>query len=377
MSDTYNVTVTKEENSSVKIEGEIAFSELEKQRDAAVKHLGKDVKIDGFRPGHIPADVLEKHIGEMVILGEMAERALAAVYPEILNENKLDVIGHPQVSLTKLAPDNPLGFTAVVAVMPEVTIPDYKKVAAEQKKESDEVTDKDLEDAITDLQRKKMAYERMQANAQKQKEAEKKKVDGEAVTELPTPETVEEPVTTEEEFNKLPLPELTDEYVQGLGEFKTVDEFKTKMREHLQIEKAQEVAQKHRAAITDAIIDGSSMELPQVMIDSEINQMFGQMEQDLERANLKMEDYLSHIKKTREDLIEEWKPAAEKRAKLQLVLNEIAKNENVELDQGKVDQEVDHLITHYKDADPARVRIYVESIMKNEEIMKMLEGESK
>jgi FKBP-type peptidyl-prolyl cis-trans isomerase (trigger factor) len=73
-------------------------------------------------------------------------------------------------------------------------------------------------------------------------------------------------------------------------------------------------------------------------------------------------------------MIAEWTPAAEKRAKLQLILNEIAKNETLELDAGKVDHEVSHLLEQYKDADEARVRIYIESIMKNEEVMKMLES---
>ena len=70
------------------------------------------------------------------------------------------------------------------------------------------------------------------------------------------------------------------------------------------------------------------MDLPQVLIDSELGQMFAQMEEDIKRAGLQFDDYLAHIKKTKEELAAEWKPLAEKRAKLQLVLNEIAKGED-------------------------------------------------
>lgn len=394
MAETKNITVTKDERSSVKIEGEIPFSELEAHRSAAIKHLGKDIELDGFRKGHIPENILVKHVGEMNILAEMAERALARTYPEIVKEHKLDVVGHPQVSLTKLAEGNPLGFSAVVAVMPAVSLPDYKTIAADIKKEDENVTDENLEEAIKNILRQKMAYERLQKKAAAKAEAAPKdaKTDKENVSagtgnaaELPTPESeaakkaaadTDEPITTEEELNKLPLPELTDEYVKGLGDFSSVDDFKTKLRQHLEIEKQKEVTQKHRAAITDAIVETSQIDLPQVMIDSEINQMFAQMEEDLKRSNLKIDDYLAHVKKTRDDLIKEWTPAAEKRAKLQLVLNEIAKKENTTVDQGKVEHEVEHLLSHYKDANEERVRIYVETILKNEEVMKMLEKTS-
>ena len=87
-----------------------------------------------------------------------------------------------------------------------------------------------------------------------------------------------------------------------------------------------------------------------------------------------MEDYLGHINKTKDDLKKDWTPSAEKRAKLQLVLNEIAKKEKVSPDQSRLDTEVDQLMTQYKDADEKRVRVYVASVLQNEEVMKKLEA---
>jgi len=118
------------------------------------------------------------------------------------------------------------------------------------------------------------------------------------------------------------------------------------------------------------------MDLPTVLVDSELGQIKTQMAEDLARANMKMEEYLKHIKKTEEELLNEWKPAAEKRAKLQLVLNEIAKQEELKADENEVKAQVDMLMSQYKDADESRVRVYVASMLTNEAVMRLLEEQS-
>ncbi|GEM_PF-61856 len=395
-------TVTKEEGSQVKIEGEIPFVELQKHRTAAIKHYGKDLVIDGFRKGHVPEAEIIKRVGEMGILTEMAERAIAAAYPEACKHHEVDAIGYPQISITKIAEENPLGFTATVAVIPEITLPDYKKIAADTNKDkaSAEVTDEEVETQTKDILRQKTAYERMQAHAAKgaepteenseetddaevSEDVTEEKEDAEPETHTHEDGTVHEgPAHSEEPELKAvtddELPELTDEYVKTLGEpgqFESVEDFKGKIKEHLAIEKEKEVHTAHRAKITDMIIDASEMELPQILIDTEIDQMFAQMNEDLTRANLKMDDYLEHIKKTQEDLKTEWTPAAEKRAQLQLILNEIAKKEETKPDQAQLDAQVDQLLEQYKDADEARVRVYVASVMTNEAVMTFLENQ--
>jgi trigger factor len=358
-------TVENLENSQVKIAGELPWVELQSERTAALVALGKDVKIDGFRKGNVPEAVLEKHLGEMAILAEMAERAIAHAYPHILEEHKIEAIGHPQIEITKIAKDNPLGFTATVAVMPAVELPDYEAIAKKinADRPSDEVTDEEVDAKIQDILRQKKAYEKMQAKAA----ASAENKDG--ATDLPTPETVDQ----EDDDQDI---ELTDEVAKSLGQpgqFEGVDDLKKKLREHLEIEKKQENATKHRAAITDQIIEESKMTLPQILIDSEINQMFAQMEDDLKRSELKMEDYLAHIKKTKEDLAKEWAEPAEKRAKLQLVLNEIARTEEMSPDIDKVNEQTKELLERFKDADEHRVRLYVASVLLNEDVMRKLE----
>lgn len=393
-------TVTKNDDATVTITGEIPFSALEQHRAAAVAALGKNIEVDGFRKGHVPEDVLVSKIGEGTLLGEMAERALAKVYPATIREHNIEAIGHPQIQITKLAPGNPLGFTATVAVMPEITLPDYKQVAAEANKEkpTTEVSDEEIEKQIKDIMRQKLAYERLQQKAAAKAETNK---NDDGTTELPTPETHthedpegkqasdgaggtehegpahDDPEAEVKAVTDDELPELTDEYVKGLGQpgqFESVDDFKAKLREHLAIEKEREINAAHRAKITDKIIEASEFAVPQVMIDAELDQMFAQMNDDLARANLKMEDYLGHIKKTKEELTAEWRPAAEKRARLQLILNEIAKREDVQPEKEAVEQQVKQLLEQHKDADESRVRTYVTSVLTNEKTMQMLEN---
>jgi len=365
------MTIEKQAGSLVCITGEIPYAELEKHRNGAVSAISKEIEIDGFRKGHIPENVLIQKVGEMAILTEMAERTLSHVYPELVKLHTLDVIGYPKISITKIAKDNPLGFTITVAVVPQMTLPDYtaiaKKVNAE--KESKEVTDEEVTKQIEDILRQKVAYERLQ---------EKAKANAE------TPHVHDENCAHDDKEEKsiedaanIPLPELTDEYVKTFGkpgQFESVEDFKNKIKEHMAIEKARDIDSRHRAKITDEIIEKTTVELPQVMLDAEINQMFAQMEEDLKRAQLKMDDYLGHIKKTKEDLVKEWTPMAEKRAKLQLVLNEIAKRDAITPDPSLVDHEVSHLLEQYKDADEKRVRVYVSSVLTNEAVLKKLEA---
>jgi FKBP-type peptidyl-prolyl cis-trans isomerase (trigger factor) len=259
--------------------------------------------------------------------------------------------------------------------LPAITLPDYTTLAAtiNKDKASGEVTDEEVDKQIADILRQKIAYERLQAKAAANAEA------GDAAT-LPTPESeAEKAEDAAFDPENITLPELTDEYVAGLGQpgqFTNVPDFKAKIREHLQLEKTREAATVHRAKLIDAIVDASSMELPQILIDSELSQMFAQMEEDIKRAGLKFDDYLEHIKKSKEDLVKEWSPMAEKRAKLQLVLNEIAKLEKMLPDEAQLESQVNQLLEQYKDADPHRVRVYVASVMQNEAVMQKLEAAS-
>ncbi|MBX4198163.1 hypothetical protein KW782_02390 [Candidatus Parcubacteria bacterium] len=119
----------------------------------------------------------------------------------------------------------------------------------------------------------------------------------------------------------------------------------------------------------------TKMTVPQSIVNNELERMFAQFESDVRGVGLKIEDYLKHIKKTPEDLVKEWKPDAEKRAKLNIILEEIAKTEKIEPEKDKVDDQVKHLTSHYKDIDEVRARLYSEHMLKIEKTIKFLEDQ--
>jgi len=114
--------------SEVEIIGEIEADVFEDERDHAIRHLSEDIKIDGFRPGKAPEKVIIDKIGERNILDKMAVLVLQREYPRIIAEKKIRAIGQPTITITKLARNNPLGFKIKTYVMPEVELPDYKKI---------------------------------------------------------------------------------------------------------------------------------------------------------------------------------------------------------------------------------------------------------
>ena len=115
-------------NSEVEIEVEVSAEYLQSFWSKAVAHVGEHIEIAGFRKGHIPENVLVGKMGEMSIVEESAEMALAEVYPKVVVEKNINAIGRPKVTITKMAKGSPLNFKAITAIVPEVKLPNYKKL---------------------------------------------------------------------------------------------------------------------------------------------------------------------------------------------------------------------------------------------------------
>ena len=115
--------------------------------------------------------------------------------------------------------------------------------------------------------------------------------------------------------------------------------------------------------------------MPKILVENELHKMQAQFEDDIARAGLKIDDYLKHIKKSKEDLAKEWTPDAEKRAKVQLIITKIALDEKIVADPEVVKKEVDNLLKTYKDATEDRTRAYVEMMLTNEKVFEWLENQ--
>ena len=143
-------------DSTIEIKSSLSVQELEKYEEKAIKKLSGEISIDGFRKGHIPKDILVKKIGEMTILNQMVEIALSDVYPLIVLENKIEVIGQPQIIITKMTPREPVEFKILSTILPQFELPDYKSIAKKinnEKTEEIEVTEKELSDAMEQIQK--------------------------------------------------------------------------------------------------------------------------------------------------------------------------------------------------------------------------------
>ncbi len=167
---------TKNENGTVAVEAIMPAEVLEKERQAALASLGDNMKIPGFRPGKIPAHVLEKEVGNMALLEEMARLAIANWYGGFIAKEKIDAIGRPEIRITKIAPGSPLEFSITTAVMPTVKLGDYKKIAKEVNKKtpSTSVDDKEVEEAITQLRKFRAQAQKDEVRAKEAKEKNEK-----------------------------------------------------------------------------------------------------------------------------------------------------------------------------------------------------------
>jgi len=337
------------ESSEASIEVEVSPEVLQKARLKAFTEIQKSITLDGFRKGNAPEKMIVEKFGEMYILGEAAEIIIDETYGKLVVEHKLNIIGQPDVSIVKLAENNPLVFKVKVALMPKAELPDYKEIAKGFSKDKKEVIveDKEIEETIVDIQ-KHRAHEEMHKSGIAHTEGDEK---------------------------DLVLPEINDEFVKTLGDFANVEDFKTKLRENILNEKKLKEKQKVRLEIVEKIIEKTKIAVPSVLIESEQDKLVNQFKGDLAQYGMKPEDYLASIKKTEEDLRNEWKPEAEKRAKMSIVLAEIAIKENLEPSMEEVELQSTQLVQMYADLDPLRAKDYVSHMLTNEEVFKFLESQ--
>lgn len=358
-----NLVIKELGNSELEITGDIPVEAVRVFRKKAIASFGKNVQIDGFRKGHVPEDVVVGHVGEAHIMQEAAELALADVYPAIVFDRELDVVGRPNVTITKLAPENPIGFSIKTAVMPKFDLPDYASIAKRTREKSTDpdtvtISEEELEKAVLEV--RKRAAQHAHAHSDDEEEDEESEHEHEH-KDIPESE----------------LPPLTDESVKAFGPFEKVDDFKKVLREQMKREKETQEREKLRLALVGDILEKTSMTIPALFADSELDKMVVEFKNTLSRMGLTLEQYLEKNAMTPEKLRDEWRPEAEKRAKIDLLLSAVAKKEELKADPKKVELETGHLLAYYKDADPVRIRDYVDHMLVNEEVFRFLEGKKK
>jgi len=262
--------------SEIEISGEMPAEEFAKFWQKAISELSKKLSIPGFRPGKVPEKILIEKMGDAAVLDKAAELALQNFYPRVVQEKKLEVIGFPRATITKIAKNAPFGYKFVTAILPEIKLPeDYKKTAGKIAKTEEKITvdEKEVDEAVEYLKKKGK--------------------------------------------------EINDELKNIIGKnIRTEKEFKNR--------------EKKRLEMLDAILKDINLEIPDILIEGEKNKMLYELKSSLLNMGLKWEDYLGHIKKKEEDILAGWNDESLRRVKYGLLLRRLAGEVKVEVSEKEI-----------------------------------------
>jgi trigger factor len=359
-------TFTQKElpDSEVELVGEIPFESIAPLENKALEHFQAEIELPGFRKGHVPLDMVKKRVGEIGVLEEAVELFMRDFYVTLVDSRSIDAVGRPTISITKLAPGNPVGISIRTAVYPNIELPKKwgelgKSVEVET---VPDILDAELDEALTSIRRA-----RYKADAAPTSEGVGEPTDN-VGSESPTIDP-SAPVAEEN------LPALDDAFAQSLGDFKDLVDLKEKLRANMKNEKEVQAKDKRRGKIIEALLEKTPVAVPVIFVDSELEKILGQMKEDVSRFGLSFEDYLKQSNKTEEQVRDDFRHQARKRAQLQLILNKIADDEKILADKEAVDHEMQHALQHFPDARPDLLRIHIETVLRNEKVLRRLEGE--
>ena len=330
--------------SEVEMTGDIPFEALAPYRAKALAHIAEHMELPGFRPGKVPQEMALKKAGELPVLEEALELFIKDFYPELITERKVEAVGRPDIRVTKLAPGNPVGLTVRATVYPEVVLPkDWKKlhetIALEP---SMQATDEEVAKTLEDLRQSR---------------------NPDAKVGAPT-----------EASGKSKPPELNDEFAKSIGAFENLEHLKTQIHKGIGEEKAHKARDARRGKLIEALLEKTTLAVPRLFVESEQDKIMSQMREDVKRFGMELEEYFKKTNKTEEGVRQEFRDQAMKRAKLQLVLNKIATEEKLDAEETAVATEMKHAFEHFPEANPELLKIHIETVLRNELALKLLEG---
>ncbi|MBI5004428.1 hypothetical protein HZC00_05045 [Candidatus Kaiserbacteria bacterium] len=353
MGNTTNVKIIRDEKAwEVEVKAEISAEALDSYRTKALAEVQKGAKMDGFRPGKAPIEAVLKLYGEDTIMRRAAEMAIQHELPEILVAQQVLVIEAPHVTTDTPVAGKALPFTAKAPMAPRVELGDYKATAQKHREITDDlsVTDKEHEEAMTHIRRERARIDKIEAGIEPQAAAEESR-----------------------KMEPKDLPEIDDTFAQTIG-YADAAAFSEALRGNIKHEKELKAGEKRRSLILEELVKGSKVSYPARLREYELDDMEARIKDDLARTGTSYEAYLAEIKKTREELRDTWKDAADTRTKVRLILAEIARVEHIEPSIEALDHELQHAREHYKDADPNILRTHIAHAMRNEATLRFLEG---
>lgn len=340
-----NIDVEEKGESEVEISGEVEVDFLMKHKEKVLEEMQEEYEADGFRKGNVPKEVIEEQVGEEHILNEAAQGALNEIYPSLIQELDLKIMSRPNVHITKLAAGNPLGFKINVGTVPEIELPDYKTLAKSVREEAGNETE---EIEVSDEEVEQIAKYVQAQHAQKDEDSD--------------------------EDAPGQVPELTDEFVQEIGDFETVEEFKEKMRENIKREKENKSKQNLREEIAKRLVEESDIDVPEITVKTQLASRLENLEKSLENRDMSFDEYLENSGKDEEEFLNQEKENIENQIKTRLIFEKIAEEEEIEPDEEQLEQQTKAMMQYQPDANPEVIKNYVKKSLVNTKVIEMLEG---
>ena len=388
-----SVQVEKLEKNMAKLTVEVPAEEVEKALQAAYMKEKNKISIPGFRKGKVPRAMIEKMYGAAVFYEEAANILIQDNYAAAMEESKEDIVSRPTIDIVQIESGKPFIFTAEVAVRPEVTLGKYKGVQVT--KIDTTVTDEEVEAALEKEQQKNSrtvtVTDRPVANGDTAVIDFEGFVDGiafeggkgenhpleigshsfidtfedqlvghnagdEVEVNVTFPEKYQaadlagKPAVFKVKINEIKakeLPELDDEFAKDVSEFDTLAEYKESLKKDLEKKKQDEAKRTKEDEAIQKIIDKSKMEIPEAMIDTQCETMIEEFAQRIAQSGLSMDQYLQFSGLTVDGLKEQVRPEALTRIQSSLVLEQIAKEENIEVSDADVDAEIEKMAKNY------------------------------
>jgi len=395
----------------VKLDIEISNNYLKKYIGKAYKNISQKANIPGFRKGKIPYQIIDANFGKQYVLNEAASLSISELYPDIIMESNLKPIDYPKIKITQLAEDLPLGFEAELELEPEIELPGYKGIKVTGL--STDVSDQELERQIDNIRNNFASLEPVEDDKPISKgdyvtldfdgEIEGKAFEGGSAEDyllevgsntlfaefedsligmkkgvkknviLTLPENVENKDLSGKqasfsifikEIKKKVLPEINDEFLKNLGDYKDADDFKDNIKKRL-IEQKESVRRgKIIEEIFNHIIDNIKSNVPNGMVTDRIKQINEEIDEGLKKQKINRDNYLKAINITEDKLNEEIKERAVREVKEYLIFKALEKAEkkNIEPSEDEIKKEKDNIISRYKkEEDIKKIREFFEN----------------
>ena len=388
-----NVKSIERKGNEATVVVEIDKELMESGVNKAYMKARKSIQLPGFRKGKAPRKLIEKEYGEQVFFEDAVNLLYAPVVNGAVEESGLELVTRPEVEVTEISKENGVKLKATCITKPEVEVKDYKGIEVE--KVVNPVTDEDINKQLDALREKNVTVETVDDRAAENGDDVVIDFEGfkddvafeggkaedftlslgsgqfipgfeDQIVGHNAGEDFDINVTFPEEYqvkelagapavfkiklksiSKKVMPELDDDMVKDSTEFDTVDEYKADVKKHLEVEKENEAKKTKEDEAIQKIIDKSTMEIPEAMIKTQCENMVNEFAQRLAQSGLSMEQYMQFSGLTLDKLEEQVRPEAETRIKSSLVLEQIAKDENIEVSEEEIDAEIEKMAKAY------------------------------